>query len=62
MRNFLSIIFSLLLFQSAFGQNLEKVENLKTFAKLYGYVKYFHPADEAANIDWNKFAIFGESN
>src|SRR4051812_35289702 len=36
-----------------------KIENLKTFAKAYGYVKYFHPSDEAADIDWNKFAIYG---
>ncbi|MFK7812122.1 MAG: S41 family peptidase [Maribacter sp.] len=37
----------------------QKVENLKTFAKVYGYVKYFHPSDGAAEIDWNSFAING---
>lgn len=37
----------------------QKIENLKTFAKAYGYVKYFHPSDEAAHIDWNSFAIYG---
>jgi len=37
----------------------KKIENLKTFAKAYGYVKYFHPSDEAAHIDWNSFAIYG---
>jgi C-terminal processing protease CtpA/Prc len=26
---------------------------------LYGYVKYFHPSDEAARIDWQRFAIHG---
>ena len=36
-----------------------KVDHLKTFAKAYGYVKYFHPSDEASEIDWNIFAAFG---
>jgi C-terminal processing protease CtpA/Prc len=36
-----------------------KIEYLKTFAKVYGYVKYFHPSDEAAKVDWDKFAIYG---
>ena len=35
------------------------LENIKTFSKLYGYVRYFHPSDEAAKIDWNKFAVYG---
>src|SRR5450759_3430827 len=30
-----------------------------TFAKAYGYIKYFHPSDEASNIDWAKFSAFG---
>lgn len=33
-----------------------KVENLTAFAKVYGHVKYFHPSDEAKDIDWDKFA------
>ncbi|MFZ4399329.1 MAG: hypothetical protein ACOYO1_04780 [Bacteroidales bacterium] len=37
----------------------QKTENLKAFAKAYGYIKYFHPSDEASQIDWNKFAIYG---
>jgi hypothetical protein len=37
----------------------KKVENLRTFAKAYGYVKYFHPADEAAEINWAKFSSYG---
>lgn len=37
----------------------DKINNLKTFAKAYGYIKYFHPSDEAASIDWNKFAAYG---
>jgi len=37
----------------------QKIQNLRGFAKLYGYVKYFHPSDEASAIDWDKFAIYG---
>ena len=37
----------------------EQVENLRAFAKLYGYVRWFHPSDAAANTDWDKFAIHG---
>ena len=35
------------------------VENIQAFTKLYGYVKYFHPSDEAAKIDWDRFALYG---
>ncbi len=35
------------------------VQNLRAFTKLYGYVRYFHPSDEATRVDWNKFAIYG---
>jgi len=44
---------------SCIGQTEKQIENLKAFAKSYGYVKYFHPSDEAALIDWNNFAIYG---
>jgi len=37
----------------------EQVENVRAFAKLYGYVRYFHPSDAAAETDWEKFAIHG---
>ncbi len=36
-----------------------EVQNLRAFAKLYGYVRYFHPSDEASRIDWDKFAVYG---
>jgi C-terminal processing protease CtpA/Prc len=32
---------------------------LRAFAKLYGYVRYFHPSDEASQIDWERFVIYG---
>jgi len=36
-----------------------KIEHLSAFAKLYGYIRYFHPSDEAASIDWNNFLYHG---
>ncbi|MFP8487925.1 S41 family peptidase [Gracilimonas sp. Q87] len=36
-----------------------KIENLTAFAKVYGHVKYFHPSDEAMDIDWDKLAVHG---
>ncbi|MEX1273805.1 MAG: S41 family peptidase [Gammaproteobacteria bacterium] len=37
----------------------QEIENLRTFAKLYGYVRWFHPSDEASAIDWDRFAVHG---
>ena len=36
-----------------------KIAELKAFAKLYGYVRYFHPSDQAFNLDWHAFAVYG---
>src|SRR5262249_33677915 len=33
------------------------LENLVAFTRLLGYVRHFHPSDEAADTDWNSFAI-----
>ena len=33
--------------------------NLHAFTRLFGFVRYFHPSDEAAELDWNRFAIHG---
>jgi C-terminal processing protease CtpA/Prc len=42
-------------------QLLLKTRYLISFAKLYGYIRFFHPSDEAAKLDWNRFAIYGAS-
>ncbi|WP_443937562.1 S41 family peptidase [Pedobacter sp. MW01-1-1] len=42
-----------------FGQTTQQIENQMAFGKFYGYVKYFYPGDDAAKIDWDKFAIYG---
>jgi len=33
--------------------------NLVAFARLLGYVRFFHPSDQAAAADWDRFAIEG---
>lgn len=40
-------------------EHARPVQNLAAFARLYGYVRYFHPSDEATGIDWNRFAVLG---
>ncbi|MCI0465048.1 MAG: hypothetical protein L0Z62_49640, partial [Gemmataceae bacterium] len=30
-----------------------ELDNLVAFARLLGYVRYFHPSDEAANANWD---------
>ena len=37
------------------------LENLVAFTRLLGYVRHFHPSDEAAAADWDTFAIEGVS-
>jgi len=37
----------------------QQKRNYVAFAKLFGYVQYFHPSDEARKIDWQEFAIYG---
>lgn len=39
----------------------QTIANLRAFAKLYGYVRYFHPSDEASQVDWDKFTVYGAS-
>jgi len=36
-----------------------RVANLHAFARIYGVVRWFHPSDAAATIDWNRFAVEG---
>lgn len=43
----------------SFGQTSQMIDNLESFAKVYGYVRYFHPSDEASDIDWELLAIYG---
>jgi C-terminal processing protease CtpA/Prc len=33
------------------------LDNVRALARLFGYIRYFHPTDEAAAADWNRLAI-----
>lgn len=35
------------------------LDNVVAFARLLGYVRYFHPSSEAVDVDWERFAIRG---
>ncbi|SFT97069.1 Peptidase family S41 [Algoriphagus locisalis] len=44
---------------SCHAQNNQEINNLVSFAKAYGYVKYFHPSTEADQVDWGWFSVYG---
>ncbi|MDR3273105.1 MAG: hypothetical protein LBT29_06470 [Flavobacteriaceae bacterium] len=48
--NFVLFIFLTCLCSAQSSFELQKLED---FAKIYGVVRYFHPSDEAADINWN---------
>jgi len=54
----LIIILTLFSLTACIGTDI-MVKNQIAFAKAYGYVKYFHPSDEASNLDWAKFSAYG---
>src|SRR5262249_34950196 len=35
------------------------LDNLVAFARLLGYVRHFHPSDQAAGADWDRLAVEG---
>src|SRR5688500_11388030 len=39
--------------------NARIVDNLAVFGRVYGYVRFFHPNDQAALVDWDAMAILG---
>ncbi len=36
-----------------------RIEKLTAFTRMYGYVRFFHPSDQASLLDWNKMALYG---
>ncbi len=38
-----------------------EIDNVATFARLFGVVRYFYPSDAAAALDWSRFAVHGVS-
>jgi hypothetical protein len=39
-----------------------ELQALTAFARLYGYVRFFHPTDRAAHTDWQRFAAQGAAH
>jgi hypothetical protein len=55
------VVFAILAFGAVCGRGpgtASAVQNLSTLSKLYGYLRYFHPSDEAAQVDWDTLAIY----
>src|SRR6056297_1764966 len=42
-------------------QPLSQVQlaKLNAFSRAFGYVRFFHPSDQASLVDWNSFASYG---
>ncbi|MEI7831292.1 MAG: hypothetical protein WCI31_16050, partial [Prolixibacteraceae bacterium] len=59
MKQYLVFIVLIFCFLTGCIKQEQKVKNLASFAKVYGYVKYFHPSDEVTKIDWLKFSAYG---
>lgn len=57
MKRFFLIIFLVSICSKS--QTQEELQRLDDFSKIYGVVRYFHPSDEAAKLDWNQFALYG---
>ncbi len=45
--------------EAARGLTPRGLEDEIAFARLFGYVRYFHPSDQAMHTDWTSFAIRG---
>jgi len=61
MRISISFIIGIVLLQlfSCSNKERDQIDNLTDFAKIYGLVKYYHPSDEATELDWKSFSAYG---
>lgn len=61
MRNFTVLLLCLLLIQTKadaqFGDAAKEVDNLTHLAKVWGFVKYFHPEVQQCQLDWDNTLI-----
>lgn len=55
------LILGLVILCLSCNNSKRKVGNIQAFAKVYGYVRWFYPGDEAAQTNWDKFAVYGVS-
>ncbi|MEM6471112.1 MAG: S41 family peptidase [Planctomycetota bacterium] len=40
-------------------ESAEPNEKHEAFARAFGYVRFFHPSDAVAEVDWNQMALYG---
>ena len=60
-KGLLFLLFSSVLFCCTTTSDEQRVKNIEAFAQTYGLVRWFYPADEIGEIDWDKFATYGIS-
>lgn len=53
------VLFCLACQNESIRNEQNSVQSLEFFSRLYGYARWFHPSDEAQEIDWDKFAVLG---
>lgn len=58
---FLSVLFLMLTLSGCKDANEQRLQNLQAFTEAYGLIRWFYPSDEAQEIDWNQFALYGVS-
>lgn len=46
----------------ASADSSDAIANVEAFARLYGYVRFFHPSDAAADLNWDRFVVHGVSH
>lgn len=57
-----TLLMSVSLILTASGQNIKRqIDNISSYARVYGVARWFVPSDEAADTDWNKLAVEGIS-
>lgn len=55
----LSLLSSLSVSTQSQSLQAQYVTNVIAFARLYGVVRYFYPGDGGAEVDWDRFAVYG---
>jgi len=54
---FISLALSTMCSSGGVAEASRSVQNLRALTKLYGYLRYFNPSDEAARVDWDALAV-----
>jgi hypothetical protein len=57
----LSLLLAAAVLDAPASQPGREIDNVATFVRLYGVVRYFYPSDAAAELNWDRFAVYGVS-